>query len=98
MLGGVVNGKTGEEIEAGLPNITGTYGVSASQELTALDGASYWGEQPKTGKAAYFGGFNTINKGSKTVLFSAKKSNSLYGASETVQMAAHFVVYWKRVE
>lgn len=106
MLGGVVNGKVGEEIDAGLPNITGgIYNDSLSDT-----GFNFGGEWPKSVRqeGALHTEANITNQAIasvdwsglgciKEITFNAKDSNPIYGASETVQMAAHFVVYWKRV-
>lgn len=92
----MVNGKTGEEIEAGLPNITGQFAVFTAgnyvNEFSLNKGAFSAENSSLNGESNIYRGNSPIYK------FDASKSNSIYGASETVQMAAHFVVYWKRVE
>ena len=95
MLGGVVNGKVGEEIDAGLPNITGEFAANQNQNYSprSASGAFSQTKIADDSKGSY---------GHNMELFyfnlDASKSNKIYGASETVQMAAHFVVHWKRVE
>lgn len=90
----------GTDVEAGLPNITGNTNVNGGNignyydEEKAGEGAIYLTQAVKNNSGVSNGnGFhgNVIN-------FDASKSNSIYGASETVQPPAHIVVFWKRIK
>lgn len=83
-------------IEAGLPNITGT-----AQEVIFRKGTiAYNGV---FSSSSDFGTYWDSNKGDSyqgrrvKVDFNASKSNSIYGASDTVQPPAYKVYAWKRV-
>lgn len=86
----------GENVNAGLPNIKGQMPFPMSYV--------YGKDYPKTNNALYRSGTNDHNNeygnGSNgdTLYFDASKSNPIYGASDTVQPAAHIVVHWKRIE
>lgn len=76
-------------LEAGLPNITGTYvGARLNKGVTSVSGALY-----STGSsgAAYADGGSSVGIG-----FDASKSNAIYGASDTVQPPAYVVNVWRR--
>lgn len=81
----------GDLVEAGLPNITGTFNTNGSEYENFSDSTSvtingafsgYWRTQynieQKSGTARYVSGFN----------FDASRSSSLYGNSNTVQPQA----------
>ncbi len=100
-VGGGVTGEAGQDVEPGLPNITGELwedfakgelgGIHGSQ--TSYKGAFKFGSKTVSSSAQW------MNYGdAKSIAFDASKSNSIYGASDTVQPAAHLVIYWKRVE
>ncbi len=81
----------GTTIEAGLPNITGVitglYGeISSAGESGAL--FSYSSKTKSTGEAWEQG---------KQLKFDASRSNSIYGASNTVQPPAYCMYIWRRV-
>lgn len=85
--------KAGTTIEAGLPNIKGSF--DHWKGFTFGDGADYTGalyrEQGKhRGNSA-----NEYGKGTN-ILFDASKSNDIYGKSTTVQPPAYVVTFWKR--
>lgn len=89
----------GTDVEAGLPNITGNTNVNGGNignydEEKAGEGAIYLTQAVRNNSGVNNGGGyhgNVIN-------FDASKSNSIYGASETVQPPAHIVTFWKRIE
>lgn len=89
--------EAGTTVEAGLPNIAGsaTYVNSDDMDQTNYPdtGCFYWGiyNYNKT--------TNIINKGpaKRNLKFSASRSNSIYGRSDTVQPPARIVNVWKRV-
>lgn len=81
-------------VEAGLPNITGKvtsqYGIFNADSEGAfyfVDGANY--KYPTSGQ-----GGALIHD----LRFSASRSNSIYGASDTVQPPAYYLYIWKRIE
>ncbi len=87
-LGDGTNG--GTTIEAGLPNITGTF----SGSKTASGGRSGAFYQVGTTSGAYPSGTGTtgVIEG-----FNASRSSSIYGNSTTVQPPAYVVNVWRRV-
>ncbi len=83
----------GTKLEAGLPNITGKvtsqYGIFNADSEGAfyfIDGANY--QYPTSGQ-----GGALIHD----LRFSASRSNSIYGASDTVQPPAYCMYIWWRV-
>lgn len=83
----------GETVEAGLPNITakvtsqyGIFNTDAEGAFYFSDGANY--KYPATG----LGGALIHD-----LRFSAANSNSIYGASTTVQPPAYYFYFWRRV-
>lgn len=84
----------GENVEPGLPNITGSFYGDDFSVSSGVTGAFQEKTVTKTGQH-----FESIEGNVKYKIdFSASRSNSIYGASDTVQPAAHVVVYWKRIE
>lgn len=85
--------EAGQKKEAGLPNITGHVGgIHATFEEPAEVGALYFGSTPETKRMATQDG---AAKG--TVMFSAARSNAIYGKSNTVQSPAYTVYFWHRI-
>lgn len=77
-------------IPAGLPNITGGFsGISAA--LGAFEGGCFYNGSNLYGGEVYPGGANN------TIGFDASRSNSIYGASSTVQPQAYRVNVWRRI-
>lgn len=83
--------KAGTEIEAGLPNITGGIVINGDVNTARITGAFY----PEPNRSER--GANE-NESGRIVHFDASKSNSIYGASDTVQPPAYVVTFWKRIE
>lgn len=84
----------GENVDAGLPNITGSFYGDDYSVSSGVTGAFREKTVTKTGQH-----FESIEGNVKYKIdFSASRSNSIYGASDTVQPAAHIVVHWKRIE
>lgn len=83
----------GTTVEAGLPNITGTF---MANSLTDGDiktaGAFYAASLSEAKTALSYSTFETKGLG-----FNASYSNAIYGRSNTVQPAACYVHIWKRV-
>lgn len=80
----------GNLIEAGLPNIAGEIGGSGSQESGIVRGAFY------VNQSSGAPGVNDTNYGQK-ISFSATRSNSIYGNSDTVQPPAVALYYIMRI-
>ena len=74
-------------ISAGLPNITGTGSSLMSSAYGVVQGACY---AERNSSAAYGGTYadTTTSTSRYKVMFSANRSSSIYGASETVQPPA----------
>lgn len=91
----------GENVEPGLPNITGASeaAIGTSNSITITEGAIYF-DNKSPSETQYGMSYNSraSTSGRGKSRFDASKSNSIYGASDTVQPAAHVVVYWKRIE
>lgn len=90
----------GTTAKAGLPNITG----SANNALQTFS----WSSTASAGSGAItatsvgdgeanMAGTHGNGYGGVWLEFDASKSNSIYGASDTVQPPARFVNVWKRV-
>ena len=85
--GSQVAGKT---VEAGLPNITGKFTATAfANGYATTSGALY---QTTPSSATSYGQSGTTNG----LGLDASRSNSIYGASNTVQPPAYLVNIWKR--
>lgn len=79
-------------VEAGLPNIKGRMG-GFYNEMRGEFGALYYSETNNATKTSSA----TWERG-KTLYFDASRSNSIYGASNTVQPPAYYLYIWKRIE
>lgn len=93
-------------VEAGLPNITGTFTVRKSSDPSqAKYGPIVNGEGAfvlESGKSEGFGSpveipHNDIFGGDYAKI-DASRSSPVYGASDTVQPPAYCVYIWKRIE
>ena len=84
---------TGTILNAGLPNITGTYNVDelTNDHAPLVTGAFNYtwvgGSEPQAGNG----------RGSYGIDFDASRSNPIYGNSTTVQPPALCVNIWKRI-
>lgn len=76
-------------IEAGLPNITGTFKDNGHAVALAATGA-FTGAKDGTGSNSGYAGDGG------TYTFNASRSSSIYGKSSTVQPPAYIVNVWKR--
>lgn len=81
----------GTTVEAGLPNITGSFAGIARWDF---------GDNPASG--AFYGISGRGPEGSFSgngmiYIFNASSSNPIYGESDTVQPAAYYVHIWRRV-
>lgn len=81
----------GTTVEAGLPNITGSFVADVKKGEHKVSGAFTAGSAiTSTGE---FSNFSDVYKFS----LDASKSNAIYGRSATVQPAAYYVHIWRRV-
>lgn len=81
----------GTTVEAGLPNITGSFVADVKKGEHKVSGAFTAGN-PITSTGEY-NSFSDVYKFS----LDASKSNAIYGRSATVQPAAYYVHIWRRV-
>lgn len=81
----------GTTVEAGLPNITGSFVANVRSSNHEVSGAFTAGNI-----IAYTGGNNSDAYTHKFSL-DASRSNAIYGRSATVQPAAYYVHIWRRV-
>ena len=89
----------GQTVEAGLPNITGTFSINSDNANAGID-APFSGTGAVTATNGTGSGANVDGTGwhgGSGFTFDASKSNSIYGNSETVQPPALVVYMWKRV-
>lgn len=93
LMGASSTHAAGTTVEAGLPNITGTFVASAFTDSgIETTGAFYAASLSKTKTATSYSTFQTKGLG-----FDASILNSIYGRSTTVQPAAYYVHIWHRV-
>ena len=81
----------GTTVEAGLPNITGSFVADVYMDNHAVSGAFTAGD--------WLASTGASSSNSRVYKFSldASRSNPIYGRSNTVQPAAYYVHIWKRV-
>ena len=81
----------GTTVEAGLPNITGSFVADVKNGKHKVSGAFTAGDV--IGVTGEYSSYSQVYKFS----LDASKSNAIYGRSYTVQPAAYYVHIWKRV-
>lgn len=81
----------GTTVEAGLPNITGSFVANVRNGRNAVSGA--FTASAQSGST----GANNNDAGIYTFSLDASRSNPIYGRSNTVQPAAYYVHIWRRV-
>lgn len=91
VLQGSGTNNAGSTVEAGLPNITGTF-------------SNFYGESPSGSGAMQLSSSAGSHKGGLTsgwsaggMTFDASRSSSIYGNSTTVQPPAYIVNIWERI-
>ena len=82
---------TGTTVEAGLPNITGSFVANVHYSYHEVSGA-FTAVKDITSTGATDGGARVYKFG-----LDAYRSNSIYGASDTVQPPAYIVHIWERM-
>lgn len=100
LMGASTTHPAGTTVDAGLPNITGTfaYGNNSVGWLSPIygSGALYADSNGDTA-ATIVRGENKSNV-KVTISINASLSNPVYGASDTVQPATYYINIWKRIE
>lgn len=91
LMGAGSDHAAGTTVEAGLPNITGSFVADVKKGEHKVSGAFTAGS-----KIASTGEYNNFSDVYKFSL-DASKSNAIYGRSATVQPAAYYVHIWRRV-
>ena len=81
----------GTTVEAGLPNITGSFVANVRFNYKKTSGAF------TVSNSAASTGADNSDAGIFTYSLDASKSNAIYGRSATVQPAAYYVHIWRRV-
>lgn len=90
----------GTKMEAGLPNITGTFASGNDEEaawsrFVHADGCFDYGQK---GIAAVYTRNDSTQNTPVLLEFKASKSSQIYGASDTVQPPAYFTYTWLRTD
>ena len=91
LMGAPYSYAAGTTVEAGLPNITGSFVADVKRGEHKVSGAFTAGNV-----IASTGEYNSFSDVYKFSL-DASKSNAIYGRSATVQPAAYYVHIWRRV-
>ena len=93
----------GETVEAGLPNITGTFVAALRDGFTSESKKRITGAFYENGTTTGEDGYNSIStdvgipSGHAPFGFDASRSNPIYGTSTTVQPPAYCMYIWRRV-
>lgn len=92
----------GTTVEAGLPNITGSFttktaNVGGSPFSGDANVLSAKGSLAFSEKSTDYGGYTGHSGSQYNIQFDASRSDPIYGRSYTVQPAAYYVHIWKRV-
>ena len=91
LMGASSSHAAGTTVEAGLPNITGSFVADVKKGEHKVSGAFTAGSEIAT--TGEYNNFSDVYKFS----LDASKSNAIYGRSATVQPAAYYVHIWRRV-
>ena len=102
LMGAGTGHAAGTTVEAGLPNITGSF----TTKSTDVGGSPFSGDANVLSakgslafseKSTSYGGYTGHSGSQYNIQFDASRSNPIYGRSYTVQPAAYYVHIWKRV-
>lgn len=102
LMGASSSHAAGSTVEAGLPNITGSF----TTKTTDVGGSPFSGDANVLSakgslafseKSANYCGYTGHSGSQYNIQFDASRSNPIYGRSYTVQPAAYYVHIWKRV-
>lgn len=92
LMGASSTHAAGTTVEAGLPNITGSFVANVRYDKRGVSGAFTASDRIATSDLGDSSGVGTYK-----FSLDASKSNAIYGRSSTVQPAAYYVHIWKRV-
>ena len=92
LMGASDSHKAGSTVEAGLPNIRGTFAGIARWNLGDNPASGAFTGIAKQGPEGIYAGNGMAYK------FNAANYNGIYGASDTVQPPAYYVYTWRRIE
>ena len=102
LMGAGTGYTAGSTVEAGLPNITGSFTTkstdvggspfSGDANVLSANGSLAFSE-----KSASYSGYTGHSGSQYNIQFDASRSNPIYGRSYTVQPAAYYVHIWRRV-
>ena len=102
LMGAGTGHAAGSTVEAGLPNITGSFTTksidvggspfSGDANILSAKGSLTFSENGTS-----YGGYTGHSGSQYNIQFDASRSNPIYGRSVTVQPAAYYVNIWKRV-
>lgn len=102
LMGAGTGHAAGTTVEAGLPNITGSFTTksidvggspfSGDANILSAKGSLTFSE-----KSTSYGGYTGHYGSQYDIQFDASRSNPIYGRSYTVQPAAYYVHIWRRV-
>nr|DAG85737.1 MAG TPA: baseplate protein [Caudoviricetes sp.] len=104
LMGASATHPVGTTVEAGLPNIKGTFIAALRDGFTINSNARITGAFYENGTTTGEDGYNSIStnvgipSGGAPFGFDASRSNSIYGHSTTVQPATYYINIWKRIE
>jgi len=102
LMGAGTGYTAGSTVEAGLPNITGSF----TTKSTDVGGSPFSGDANVLSakgslafseKSTNYGGYTGHSGSQYNIQFDASRSNPIYGRSYTVQPAAYYVHIWRRV-
>ena len=102
LMGAGTGYTAGSTVEAGLPNITGSF----TTKTTDVGGSPFSGDANVLSakgslafseKSTSYGGYTGHSGSQYNIQFDASRSNPIYGRSYTVQPAAYYVHIWRRV-
>ena len=102
LMGAGTGYTAGRTVEAGLPNITGSF----TTKSTDVGGSPFSGDANVLSakgslafseKSTSYGGYTGHSGSQYNIQFDASRSNPIYGRSYTVQPAAYYVHIWRRV-
>ena len=102
LMGASDSHPAGSTVEAGLPNITGSLTSTATGGGSGpfrgnSNSVTSRGALSTTAISATYAGYSKYGGTEYSVHFDASASNSIYGASNTVQPPAYFVWIWRRI-
>ncbi len=102
LMGASDSHPAGSTVEAGLPNITGSLTSTATSGGSGpfrgtSNSVTSRGALSTTAISATYAGYSKYGGTEYSVHFDASASNSIYGASNTVQPPAYFVWIWRRI-